>query len=113
MGGLADLYAVHQDTAYLEEGIKIANKTVELFVTEGGVMREAEVIASQDGALFKGAYGILNANYCILAIILSFSRRTMPHSLACFIYVVSGAAIFTVQHFECKLIRALELPNAC
>ena len=47
---------MHNDQTLLDAGIKIANTTLALFVTADGVLQEAEVISSEDGALFKGIF---------------------------------------------------------
>ena len=56
LGGLAHLYGITRDQSLLDVAHLIANGTMTLYTTAGGILQEEMPIHDRDGALFKGIF---------------------------------------------------------
>ena len=56
LGGLAHLYDITKDQSLLDSAHVIANGTMSLYTTAGGILQEENMIHDRDAALFKGIF---------------------------------------------------------
>ena len=56
LGGLAHLHAITKEQSLLDSAHLIANGTMALYTTAGGILREEAAIHDRAGALFKGIF---------------------------------------------------------